>query len=61
MERCRICNKFVWFWQDKEYLEMTPDFGYSCHKNCFNKEDYKREMNKWLKEIGIKEVNKTWK
>ena len=52
-EKCVVCNRIVWWWNKKEFMEMTPDFGYTIHENCFTKEDYKKELNKWFKDIGL--------
>ena len=51
--KCQVCNRMIWWWDKIEWMEMTPDFCYSCHEKCFTPKNYEIEIDKWFKEIGL--------
>jgi hypothetical protein len=48
--RCPLCNKLVWFWNDRNFFEITPDWGLYVHKKCSTHKNRKNYINNWFKE-----------
>jgi len=56
-KKCSVCKKLIWWWDKKEYFEITPDFRKTVHLNCFSMENYKKEMDKWFFQTqGFEEI-----
>ena len=49
--KCEFCNKFVFWWDEKELFEITPDWVKPVHRKCYSYEAGLEYHNKWFKDI----------
>ena len=49
--KCAFCNKFVFWWNKKEWFEITPDWVAPVHRKCYTKKNAFTYHKKWFEDI----------
>jgi len=49
--KCPFCNETVWFFNERTFFLITPDWGLWSHKRCYTRKNALEYHKKWFEDI----------